>query len=144
MTLLALAALVLSPLALLLAAPFALAHALVLPVLEGFVAQLLLLARHVLQVLHGLVHLLSEGIRHAAVGLSHLKVFQDAAQLVEQALGFRHVAPTHGILHLLEHAVQVVLRDHPVGRALVLGLILPTAGSVASAAANSRRNLSMA
>ena len=74
--------------------------------------------------LHGLVHLAPERIGHAAVGLGGLQVLEDVAQLLEQALGLGHVAAAHGVFHLLQHAVEIVLRDHPVRRALVLVLRL--------------------
>ena len=86
--------------------------------------KLLLLARHVLQVLHGLLHLARQRIGHAAVRPRRLQVFEDVAQLVEQALGLGHVAAPHGFFHLLQHAVEVVLGDDPVRRALVLVLRL--------------------
>ncbi len=106
-------------LALLLPAPIALLHPPVLAVPERVVPQVLLVARHVLEVAHRLLHLAAEGVGHPAVGLGGPQVLQDVAKLVEQALGLGHVAAPHGVFHLLEHAVEVVLGNHPVGLARV-------------------------
>ena len=83
-------------------------------------------------------------VGHAAVGLRRLEVLQDVAQLVEQALRLGHVAAAHGLLHLLEHPVEVVLRDHPVGLRAGSGSFSPCCCWRCMRSANSRRNLSMA
>jgi hypothetical protein len=118
----------LSALALLLALPaLALLHAALLTVAEGLVAQLLLLARHGVEILHGALHLARHRVRHAVVALRGLEVLHDVAQLLEQALRLGHVAAAHGLFHLLHHAVEIVLGDRPLrllGVLVVVALLL--------------------
>ena len=105
----ALAALALLALTLLALALLAALHAPLLALAERLVAQLLLLAGHVVHVLHGAVHLARQRIGHAAVRPRGLQVLEDVAQLVEEALRLGDVAAAHHLLHLVEHAVEVVL-----------------------------------
>ncbi len=84
--------------------------ALGLAVLEGVVAQTLLLAGHLVEFLGLLAHLAVARVGLAAL-LGALQVLEDAAQLFEQALGLRGVAALHRIGHVLDHLVEVVGRD---------------------------------
>jgi hypothetical protein len=87
--------------------------------LKGLVAQLLLLAGHVVHILHGAVHLARHRVGHAAVRSGGLQVLQDVAQLVEEPLGLGHVAALHHLLDLVQHPIQIVLADRAVRAALV-------------------------
>ncbi len=81
----------------------------ILALLEGLVAQLLLLADHVAEFVQRLLHVVVAGL----AGLRHLQVFQHLLQLLEQLLGGILVAGARQPLHALDHVVEVLLAQHP-------------------------------
>src|SRR5260221_2344266 len=87
------------------------AHAIasrILALLEGLVAQLLLLADHVTKFVQRLPHLVIAGL----TGLRHLQVFQHLLQLFEQLPGGVLVAGARQPLHALDHVVEILLAQH--------------------------------
>ena len=80
----------------------------ILALLEGLVAQLLLLADHVAELVQRLLHVAVAGLAR----LRHLQVFQHLLQLLEQLLGGILVAGTRQALHALDHVVEVLLPHH--------------------------------
>jgi hypothetical protein len=82
----------------------------ILPLLEGLVAQLLLLANHVAKLVQRLLHVVVAGL----AGLRHLQILQHLLQLVEQLLGRVLVAGARQPLHALDHVVEVLLA-HDLG-----------------------------
>src|SRR3984957_9634620 len=74
----------------------------ILALLEGLVAQLLLLADHVAEFVQRLLHVAVAGLS----GLRHLQVFQHFLQLFEQLLGGFLVAGARQPLHPLDHVVE--------------------------------------
>src|SRR5450631_738810 len=70
----------------------------ILALFEGLVAQLLLLADHVAELVQRLFHLAVAGL----AGLRHLQIFQHLLQLVEQLLGRILVAGARQALHRSE------------------------------------------
>src|SRR4051812_10583551 len=79
----------------------------ILPLLESLVAQLLLLADHVAELVERLLHVAVAGLP----GLRHLEIFHDLRELLEHALGRFFIAFARGLLDLLQQFVQVALRD---------------------------------
>ena len=80
----------------------------ILALLEGLVAQLLLLADHVAEFVQRLLHVAVAGL----AGLRHLQVFQHLLQLLEQLLGGVLVAGARQPLHALDHVVEILLAHH--------------------------------
>ena len=80
----------------------------ILALLEGLVAQLLLLADHVAELVQRLLHVAVAGL----AGLRHLQVFQHLLQLLEQLLGGILVAGARQPLHALDHVVEILLAQH--------------------------------
>jgi hypothetical protein len=95
-----------------------------LAVAEGFVAQLLLVAGEIVEFVHLPAHLPRHRIGHPVVRARRLEVVEEVLQLLEHALGLGHVAAAHGLLHLVEHAVEIARRDRALGLVLVLLLLV--------------------
>ena len=81
----------------------------ILALLEGLVAQLLLLADHVAELVERLLHLAVA----ALPGLRHLQVFQHLLQLLQQLLRGILVAGARQPLQPVEHALEILLAHHP-------------------------------
>src|SRR3954466_9511133 len=79
----------------------------ILPLLESLVAQLLLLADHVAELVERLLHVAVAGLP----GLRHLEIFHDLRELLEHALSRFFIAFARRLLDLLQQFVQVALRD---------------------------------
>ncbi|OKO73931.1 hypothetical protein AC629_36005 [Bradyrhizobium sp. NAS80.1] len=79
----------------------------VLALLESPVAQLLLLADHVAELVECLLHLAFAGLPR----LRHLQIFHDLRELLEHALGRLAIAFARRLLDLLQEIVQIPLRD---------------------------------
>ena len=77
--------------------------------LEGLVAQLLLLANHVAEFVERLLHV----VVAVLAGPRHLQVFQHLLELFEQLFGGILVAGARQPLHAIQHVLQVLLAEHP-------------------------------
>src|SRR5690606_3151979 len=87
----------------------------------GVVAQVTLVAHHLVELVERAVHFLRELVA-SLVGPRGLEVLEDVAQLVEQALGVRRGALAGELLEAVEEVVEVLRRDGArigVGRRLV-------------------------
>src|SRR6185312_1729723 len=82
----------------------------ILPFLVSAIAQLLLLADHVAELVERLIHLVVALIGLCA-GARHLQVFEHGLELVEQLLRGFAVAGAREVLQPIEHAVQIALRQ---------------------------------
>ena len=80
----------------------------ILALLEGLVAQLLLLADHVAELVQRLLHVAVAGL----AGLRHLQVFQHLLQLFEQLPGRILVAGARQPLHAVDHVLEILLAQH--------------------------------
>ena len=80
----------------------------ILALLEGLVAQLLLLADHVAEFVQRLLHV----VVAALTGLRHLQVFQHLLQLFQQLPGGILVAGARQPLQPVEHALEILLAQH--------------------------------
>ena len=80
----------------------------ILAFLVGLVAQLLLLADHVAELVQRLLHVAVAGL----AGLRHLQVFQHLLQLLEQLLGRILVAGARQALHAVDHVLEILLAQH--------------------------------
>ena len=98
----------------LLAVAVALLHAPVLPVAEGIVAELLLLGScSPGPAWPGSSPATSDPSCGCPAGRS--EGFPGCCAARREVLRFRHAAAAHGLFHLLEHPVEIVLRYRPVG-----------------------------
>ncbi len=80
----------------------------ILALLEGLVAQLLLLADHVAEFVERLLHVAFAGLPR----LRHLQAFQHLLELLEQLLGGVLVAGARQTLHAVDHVVEILLAQH--------------------------------
>jgi hypothetical protein len=84
----------------------------VLTFLEGLVAQLLLFADHVGQLVERRHHVLVFAVFALRARPRRLQVFQHRLQLIEQLLGGVLVARARHLLKPVHHALEVLLAEH--------------------------------
>ena len=98
-------------------------------VAEGVIAQLLLVAGHLVEFVQRLVHLAGHGVR-APLALGGPQIFEQVLQLLHHLLGFGHLPVAHHLLDAVEHGLEILRGDGAgiviVGAALGL-LIAPLA-----------------
>jgi hypothetical protein len=89
----------------------ALLAALFLPVLEGLVAQFLLLAGHAIQFAELVLHLALSRVHLAGPGL--LEIAHHVVEFVEQALGLLGLAALVQLVDAVEHVVEIARGHRP-------------------------------
>ena len=95
-----------------------------LTLIERLVAQLLLLAHQLVEFAHLTVHFARRLILRAT-SLRRLQILQKILELVEHALCVGHVAGFRHVLEPIQHVLEVLRGNHPVGVELVVvGLLL--------------------
>ncbi len=85
----------------------------VLTLLEGAIAQLLLLADHVLQFVERLHHVVVAVAVHLLAGTRHLQVLEHRLQLLQHALGGILGAGARHLLQPVDHAAQILRPQLP-------------------------------